>query len=105
MCKMFFIKKRKNFIVLSKLSSFLIILTLNLINNVQNIFANEFSLENQQFRNLEHQNNIDDLFSKQLSLEPYFDPKIEIINNVGNKISLKEFRGKLLILYFFSSWC
>ena len=102
---MFFVTNRKKIIDLLKAIGVILIFIYISVYITPIALANKFNPENKRFRNIEHQQKIDELFLGVSTFDSFFDPKVEILDNQEKNVPLKDFRGKLIILYFFGSWC
>lgn len=51
------------------------------------------------------QKNIDSIFYKLQEFKPILEPKTEFSDKNENAITLQDFRGNFLIVYFWASWC
>jgi peroxiredoxin len=67
--------------------------------------ANTFSINYNEVSNLKNKQKVDNFFNLVSDYNPILEPKVELELPNGNKAMLKDYRGKLLILYFWATWC
>ncbi len=46
-----------------------------------------------------------ELLSNQVEMESFTEPRISLFNVEGEAVTLKSFRGKFVLIYFFATWC
>lgn len=68
-------------------------------------FANAFPINYNEVTNQKNKQKVDNLFNLVSDYNPILEPKVELELPNGNKAMLKDYRGKLLILYFWATWC
>ncbi len=48
---------------------------------------------------------ISELLQNQVEIESFLEPKISIVSSNNEHVTIKSFRGKFILMYFFATWC
>lgn len=68
-------------------------------------FANTFSINYNEVTNNKNRQKVEFFFNLVNDYHPIIEPKVELELPDSNKVFLRNYRGKLLILYFWATWC